>query len=234
MTREPARLELSEPLVGATRCREGQSVTARRARGARPAPRPTPEACRRPGGSEPKAERVDRSLTGSASAAANTSAIASACSRGKPAAWTLRAKARVLIMLPPSGPRPWIARSRSRSPAPTRPDRAASRRRGWGLEQQFLPSSPSCVFSMPARTRSLLLDLVPSPTIDRHHERVASGELQRSARAVDLFVIVFGCPKSAATNAIRRHRDNRPIVYAAGKGPHYAVARGARSPRDRG
>ena len=35
-----------------------------------------------------------------------------------------------------------------------------------------------------------------------------------------------------ATNTMRRHRErDRPMVYALGKGPHYAVARGARSPR---
>jgi hypothetical protein len=68
------------------------------------------------------------------------------------------------------------------------------------------------------RARTLLLDLVPRLRIDLHHEHVASAELQRSARVADLFVIAAGSAKHSATDAIRRHRGNRPIVYAAGKG----------------
>jgi hypothetical protein len=68
------------------------------------------------------------------------------------------------------------------------------------------------------RAREILLDLAPGLRVDLHHDHVATAELQTSARTADLVVISADAAKHAATNAIKRHRGRRPIVYAAGKG----------------
>jgi hypothetical protein len=65
---------------------------------------------------------------------------------------------------------------------------------------------------------AVLAQLSPSVNVELAHDHVASPRLERLAKKADMFVMVSGSAKHAATDCITRHRAGREIIYAAGRG----------------
>lgn len=68
------------------------------------------------------------------------------------------------------------------------------------------------------QAREILEAAAPGLRISLNHDHVGSAPLAALAKNVDLFVLVAGSATHAATDFIRSHRGDAPLVYAAGKG----------------
>ncbi len=68
------------------------------------------------------------------------------------------------------------------------------------------------------QAQTLLLSVAPDLRIHLNHDHVGTPPLAALARNVDLFVVVAGSAKHAATDFIRAKRGDAPLVFAAGRG----------------
>lgn len=59
---------------------------------------------------------------------------------------------------------------------------------------------------------------VPSAVVDCNADHVGTAQLRALAKNADLFVLTSLSAKHAATDFIREHRDDRPLLYAQGGG----------------
>ena len=76
----------------------------------------------------------------------------------------------------------------------------------------------SLVESAAQQAKVTLEKLTSSVQVDCNSDHGGSGKLRALAENSDLFVVVWGAAKHAATDFIRVHRGDRPLVYAEGKG----------------
>ncbi|MGO7394557.1 protein DpdD [Rhizobium ruizarguesonis] len=63
-----------------------------------------------------------------------------------------------------------------------------------------------------------LEEMVPSLTVDCNSDHGGTARLRALAENADLFVVTWLSAKHAATEFIREHRGNRPLLYAQGRG----------------
>lgn len=68
------------------------------------------------------------------------------------------------------------------------------------------------------QAKESLEEIAPGIVIDCSADHVGTGRLRAMAEGADLFVITSLSAKHAATDFIRAHRGNRPLVYAQGRG----------------
>ena len=59
---------------------------------------------------------------------------------------------------------------------------------------------------------------VPSAEVECNADHGGTARLRALARNSDIFVIAWAAAKHSATEFIREHRGDRPLVYAQGKG----------------
>lgn len=72
--------------------------------------------------------------------------------------------------------------------------------------------------SVSRQAKAILEKTLPSPIVDCSAEHGGSRELKALAENADIFVIVALSAKHAATDFIRNHRGERPLLYAQGHG----------------
>jgi len=68
------------------------------------------------------------------------------------------------------------------------------------------------------QAKTALEEMVPSLTVDCNADHGGTARLRALAENADLFVVTWLSAKHAATEFIREHRGNRPLLYAQGRG----------------
>ncbi|MGC1301447.1 MAG: protein DpdD [Caulobacteraceae bacterium] len=68
------------------------------------------------------------------------------------------------------------------------------------------------------QAETLLQAAIPNLTVDLNHDHGGSAALGAMVARADLVVIVWTSAKHAATDFIKGHRGDRPLVYATGRG----------------
>lgn len=68
------------------------------------------------------------------------------------------------------------------------------------------------------QVKAALEEICPDVTVDINADHGGSARLRALAENCDLFVMTWLSAKHAATDFIRAHRGNRPLVYSQGKG----------------
>lgn len=65
---------------------------------------------------------------------------------------------------------------------------------------------------------AMLTRLVPAVSVELNHDHVGTPKLKALAQNVDIFIIVTQSAKHAATDFIRCHRTEKPILFPSGRG----------------
>jgi hypothetical protein len=65
---------------------------------------------------------------------------------------------------------------------------------------------------------AMLTKLVPAVRVELNHDHVGTPKLKALARNADIFIIVTQSAKHAATDFIRCHRADKPLLFPSGKG----------------
>jgi hypothetical protein len=68
------------------------------------------------------------------------------------------------------------------------------------------------------QAKAALEEITSAVTVDTNADHGGSARLRALAENSDLFVMTWLSAKHAATDFIREHRGNRPLVYSQGKG----------------
>lgn len=72
--------------------------------------------------------------------------------------------------------------------------------------------------SFSRQAKAALEEICPTVTVDINADHGGSARLRALAENSDLFVMTWLSAKHAATDFIRTHRGNRPLIYSQGKG----------------